>query len=238
VLALVGDFDTEDVLRKVDRAFGSIVAGPKPPAMLLEEPPQRGERRLIVRWRSKVPRLAIAFHAPQIAVADSYGLQVLAVVLAEGKASRLYQRMVENEQSVTFVTAEYGESKDPTLFHIRAEARGDHSIDEVEASIQDELASICRNGISEHELDRAKHQIEAHFILSRERTLDQAILLGQIETLLGLDYIDSYLQRINAVTAADVALVCANYLTEDNQTVAQLLSDGSNVEEEDESEAE
>ena len=63
-------------------------------------------------------------------------------------------------------------------------------------------------------------------------------MLGQIETLLGLDYIDSYLQRINAVTAADVALVCANYLTEDNQTVAQLLSDGSNVEEEDESEAE
>ena len=238
VLALVGDFDTEDVLRKVDRAFGSIAAGPKPPAMLLEEPPQRGERRLIVRWRSKVPRLAIAFHAPQIAAVDSYGLQVLGVVLAEGKASRLYQRMVENEQSVTFVTAEYGESKDPTLFHIRAEARGDHSIDEVEASIQDELASICRNGISEHELDRAKHQIEAHFILSRERTLDQAILLGQIETLLGLDYIDSYLQRINAVTAADVALVCANYLTEDNQTVAQLLSDGSNVEEEDESEAE
>jgi zinc protease len=238
VLALVGDFDAEDVLRKVDRAFGSIAAGPKPPAMLLEEPPQRGERRLIVRWRSKVPRLAIAFHAPQIAAVDSYALQVLGVVLAEGKASRLYQRMVEKEQSVTFVTAEYGESKDPTLFHIRAEARGDHSIDEVEASIQDELASICRNGISEHELDRAKHQIEAHFILSRERTLDQAILLGQIETLLGLDYIDSYLQRINAITAADVALACANYLTEDNQTVAQLLSDGSNAEEEDESEAE
>ena len=237
-LALVGDFDSEDVLRKVDRAFGSIPAGPKPPAMVLEEPPQRGERRLIVRWRSKVPRLAIAFHAPQIAAGDSYALQLLAVVLAEGKASRLYQRMVEKEQSVTFVTAEYGESKDPTLFHIRAEARGDHSIDEVEVSIQDELASICRNGISEHELDRAKHQIEAHFILSRERTLDQAILLGQIETLLGLDYIDSYLQRINALTAADVALVCANYLTQDNQTVAQLLSDGSNVEEEDESEAE
>ncbi|HEU5239822.1 MAG TPA: pitrilysin family protein, partial [Pyrinomonadaceae bacterium] len=134
ILALVGDFDTDDVLRKVDRAFGSIPAGPAPPPMLLEEPPQRGERRLVVRWRSKVPRLAIAFHAPQIAVGDSYALQVLAVVLAEGKASRLYQRMVEREQSVTFVTAEYGESKDPTLFHIRAEARGEHSIDAVEAS--------------------------------------------------------------------------------------------------------
>ena len=81
-----------------------------------------------------------------------------------------------------------------------------------------------------HELDRAKHQIEAHFILTRERTLDQAILLGQIETLHGLDYIDLYLQRINAVTASDIASVCSRYLNEDNRTVAFMLSDGAGSE--------
>jgi len=205
--------------------------------MLLQEPPQRGERRLIVRWRSKVPRLAIAYHAPNIAAPDSYALQVLAVVLAEGKASRLYQRMVEREQSVTFVSAEYGEAKDPTLFHIRAEGRGDHSINEIEASIHDEVSKISTDGVSTHELDRAKHQIEAHFILSRERTLDQAILLGQIETLLGLNYIDTYLQRIDAVNAADVADVCRRYLNENSRTVAQLLTDGSEGDGEDDGEA-
>src|SRR5215468_5805506 len=194
-LVIAGDFDTDDVLRKVDQAFGSIPAGTNPPPMLLREPDQRGERRLVVRWRSKVPRLAMAYHAPHIAEQYSYALQVLAVVLAEGKASRLYQRMVEREQTVTFVSAEYGEAKDPTLFHIRSEARGDHSADEIESSIYDELANVVTNGISTHELDRAKHQIEAHFILSRERTLDQAILLGQIETLHGLTYIDTYLQH-------------------------------------------
>src|SRR5499433_1896340 len=156
-LVISGDFDTESLLKAVDRAFGSIPAGPSPGPMLLEEPPQRGERRLIVRWRSKVPRLAIAYHAPQIAAPDSYALQVLAVVLAEGKASRLYQRMVEREQSVTFVSAEYGESKDPTLFHIRAEGRGDHSIYDIEASIHNELAKISNEGVTTHELDRAKH---------------------------------------------------------------------------------
>jgi len=237
VLVIVGDFNTDDVLKKVDGAFGSIPAGPQPTPMLLEEPSQRGERRLIVRWRSKVPRLAIAYHAPKIAAPDTYALQVLAVALAEGKASRLYQRMVEREQTVTFVSAEYGESKDPTLFHIRAEARGDHSINEVEASIHDELLTISREGVSAHELDRAKHQMEAHFILSRERTLDQAILLGQIETLYGLSYIDSYLEHIDAVTADDVAAVCSRYLNENNRTVAQLLSDGSEADEEDGSEA-
>src|SRR5215471_17816118 len=236
-LVIAGDFDTDSTLKKVDAAFGRIPIGPAPAPMLLEEPVQRGERRLLVRWRSKIPRLAVAYHAPQIAGADSYALQVLAVVLAEGKASRLYQRMVEREQSVTFVSAEYGESKDPTLFHIRAEGRGDHSIYDIEASIHDELANISRDAVSTHELDRAKHQIEAHFILSRERTLDQAILLGQIETLYGLNYIDSYLQHINDVTAADVASVCTRYLNENNRTVAQLLSDGSDADAEDDSEA-
>src|SRR2546428_7887365 len=236
-LVLAGDFETDQALAKVERAFGSIPTGTPPPSMLLKEPPQRGERRLIVRWRSKVPRLAIAYHAPQIAHVDSYALQVLGVVLSEGKASRLYQRLVEREQSVTFVSAEYGESKDPTLFHIRAEARGDHSIAEIESSIYKELDSIAAGELSQHELDRAKHQIEAHFILSRERTLDQAILLGQIETLYDLDYIDSYLPRINAVTAADVAAACSRYLNEDSRTVALLLSDGSEPVEDDESEA-
>jgi len=206
--------------------------------MLLAEPQQRGERRLVVRWRSKVPRLAIAYHAPEIAVTASYALQLLAVVLTEGKASRLYQRMVEREQTVTFVSAEYGESKDPTLFHIRAEGRGDHSIDEIETSIHHELAKIVREGVTTQELNRAKHQIEAHFILSRERTLDQAILLGQIETLYGLGYIDSYLSHIHGVSQADIADVCKRYLTEDNRTVAQLLNDGSEAhDEEDDGEA-
>src|SRR6185295_5006542 len=227
ILVIAGDFDTEDVLKKVDRMFSSLPAGTPPPPMRLEEPPQRGERRLFVRWRSKVPRLAMAYHAPRIAHPDSYALQVMAVVLAEGKASRLYQRMVEREQTVTFVSAEYGESKDPSMFHIRSEARGEHSIDAVEASIHDELANVSANGVNMDELNRAKHQIEAHFILSRERTLDQAILLGQIETLYGLDYIDSYLSRINAVAVADVADVCGRYLNENNRTVGQLLSDGS-----------
>lgn len=237
ILVIAGDFDTNRVLSEVADSFSSIPAGPAPPPMLLAEPPQRGERRLVVRWRSKVPRLAIAYHAPQIAAADSYALQVLAVVLAEGKASRLYQRMVEREQAVTFVTAEYGEAKDPTLFHIRAEARGSHSIEAIEASIYDELGRIVSHGVTAHELERATHQMEAHFILSRERTLDQAILLGQIEVLSGLDYIESYLQRVAAVTTGGVADVCSRYLNENNRTVGRLLSDGSDNNDGDENEA-
>jgi zinc protease len=237
ILVLAGDFETDQVLGKVSKLFGSIPAGTPAPAMTLEEPPQRGERRIVVRWRSKVPRISIAYHAPEIAHADTYALQVLAVILAEGKASRLYQRMVEREQAVNFVSAEFGEAKDPTLFHIRSEARGSHSMDEMEASIYDELRQVADKGVTVQELDRAKHQIEAHFILSRERTLDQAILLGQMETIGTLDYVDSYVRNISSVTSEQIAEVCQRYLKENNRTVGLLLSDGSEDNEEDEIEA-
>jgi predicted Zn-dependent peptidase len=224
---IAGDFKTDLVLESVFRHFAHIPAVPPAAPVTIVEPEQNGEKRIAVRWRSKVPRIAIAYHAPEIAHADSYVLQVLGVILAEGKASRLYQRMVEREQNVTFVTAEYGESKDPTLFHIRAEGRADHTAEAIEASIYDELRSVANGGITAAELERAKHQIQAHFILSRERTIDQAILFGQLEVIHSADYIESYLQRVSAVTADDLAAACARFLKEDNRSVGHLLPDGS-----------
>jgi zinc protease len=227
ILSIAGDFDTDRVLDEVVRRFGAIPAGRPTAPIHISEPEQNGEKRILVRWRSRVPRIAIAYHAPAIAGAGSYALQLLGIILSEGKSSRLYQRLVERDQSVTFVSADYGESKDPTLFHIRAEARGRHSAEEIEASIYDELARINSGGITEAELERAKHQIQAHFVLSRERTADQAMLFGQIETLCGLNYIDSYIQRISAVTPDEVSAACASVLSGDNRTVGYLVPDGN-----------
>jgi zinc protease len=157
----------------------------------------------------------------------------LNLILTEGKTSRLYQRLVEREQSVTFISADYGESRDPTLFHFRAEARGEHTAEEIEASLYEEMKSIVSEGVTQRELDRAKHQVEAHFVLSRERAQDQAMLFGQIESLHGTGYIDTYLEKISATTSADVMSVCSRYFTEKNRTVGYLVSDGSAATEED-----
>jgi len=135
--------------------------------------------------------------------------------------------LVEREQSVTFASAEYAESKDPTLFHIRAEARGDHTAEEIEASIHEELDRIVNEGATTQELDRSKHLVQAHFILSRERAVDQAMLLGQVEALYGLSYIETYLDKISSIAPEDVASVCSKYLTAANRTVGYLIPDGS-----------
>lgn len=232
ILSIAGDFDSDRVLDEVVMRFGGIPAGRQSAPVNISEPEQNGEKRILVRWRSRVPRIAIAYHAPAIADPRSYALQLLGIILSEGKSSRLYQRLVERDQTVTFVSADYGESKDPTLFHIRAEGRGLHTAEEIEASIYEELSRVVSDGVTEAELERAKHQIQAHFVLSRERTADQAMLFGQIESLCGLSYIDTYIRRISAITSAEVSAVCASVLGENNRTVGYLVPDGTVSEDE------
>ena len=222
-LVLVGDFRTGRALEQVRERFGAIASGAAAGGAIALEPEQTAERRFRLAWRSDVPRLAVAYRAPCIGHPDSYALQVLAVVLAEGKPSRLYQRLVERDRSVTFVTAEYGESRDETLFHVRAEGRGDVSLEAIEAGIDDEIDRIAAGPIDLGALDRAKRQIEAHFVFSMERAMDQALLFGQIESLDRLEYVDSYLQRIRAVDAADVARVTGEYLSRATRTVGWLV---------------
>jgi zinc protease len=225
-LVVVGDFETPRVVDGVRAAFGDIRAGKaEREARVDREPPQTAERRFEIPWRSEVPRIALAFHAPPIAHPDSYALQVLAVLLTEGKASCLYQRVVEKERLATFVSAEYAESMDPTLFYVRAEGRSGVATEAIEASVEDELERLASTPPALPELARAEHQIEAHFVFSMERFLDQAMLYGQIATIDRLDYIDQYLPRIRAVTSDDVSRVVREYLGHGNRTVGRIVFD-------------
>jgi zinc protease len=225
-VVLVGDFDTGHAIDRVAAAFAGIPGTGRPPGdTVAGELPQESERRFEIPWRSEVPRLALAYHAPRIGHPDSYALQVLAVLLSEGKASRLYQRLIERDRLATFVSAEYGESLDETLFYIRAEGRGSVSTLAIESSVDAELASLIAAPVSESELSRAKHQIEAHFVFSMERFLDQAMLYGQIATIDRLDYIDHYLPRIREVTADDLSRVSREYLGQSKRTAGRLVPD-------------
>src|SRR5262245_2696919 len=82
-LVLAGDFETDPVLEKVVQRFSSLTRTISTAEVTTVEPTQRGEKRLEVEWRSKVPRLAVAYHAPEIAHPDSYALQVLGLILTE-----------------------------------------------------------------------------------------------------------------------------------------------------------
>ncbi len=241
-LVVVGDFNTDEAIQKIEDLFGQIPAGPEVKPLRIVEPPQRGEKRVVVKKETPVERLLIGYHAPAVGDADSYPIQVAEAILATGKSSRLYQRLVERDESVTTADATYHDHIDPSLFYIQAELKPGFKLEAVEQAIHEEIERLKNKDLSEAEIEKAKRQIEADLVLSHEEPLQQAILLGQYETIAtderipedsrGYNYLNTLLPRIRAVTAKDIARVAKKYLNEDNRTVGYLVSDDAQSREE------
>ena len=235
-LVVAGDFDTVEVLQKIEDLFGPIPPGPVIAPLSILEPPQRGEKRLVVKKQTPVERLLIGYHAPEVAHPDSYALKVAEAILSTGKSSRLYQRLVERDRSVTKADASYHDHIDPSLFYFQAELKPGFKLADVERATFEEIDRLKRGDISPAEIDKAKRQIEASLVLSSEEPLQQATLLGQYETIAfgehvpedsrGYHYLDTLLKRVAAVTTAEIATASQKYFTEDNRTVGYLISDG------------
>lgn len=234
-LVIAGDFDADEAHRKVEELFGAIPSGPEAAPFRLAEPPQRGEKRLLVKKETPVERLIIGYHAPAVAHPDSYALKVAEALLATGKSSRLYQRLVEQDQSVTKADASYHDHIDPSLFYFQHELKPGFNLPDVERATYDEIDRLKRGDTSPGEIQKVKRQIEAALVLSSEEPLQQAMLLGQFETIAngervpadsrGYQYLDTLSDRIAAVTIDDVARVASDYFTEDNRTVGYLINE-------------
>ncbi|HXG66068.1 MAG TPA: pitrilysin family protein [Blastocatellia bacterium] len=232
-LVIVGDFHTGEVTATVERLFGPIPAGPAPRPLRITEPPQKGEKRVIVKKETPVERLLIGYHAPAVAHPDSYVLHVIEAILSTGKSSRLYQRLVDGDQSVTSASATYHDHIDPSLFYFQAELKPGFRLPDVEKAIYDEIDRLKNEPVSEATLEKARRQIEADLVLGNEEPLNQAILLGQFETIAtgshipedsrGYHYLDTLLDRIHAVRAEDVMRAARRYFTQDNRTVGYLV---------------
>jgi len=241
-LVVVGDFDSVEVVQKIEDLFGRIPPGPLVAPPNIVEPSQRGEKRLVVKKQTPVERLLIGYHAPEVGHPDSYALKVAEAVLSTGKSSRLYQRLVERDQSVTKADASYHDHIDPSLFYFQAELKPGFKLADVEHAICEEIDRLKRGDIPGAETDKAKRQIEASLVLSSEEPLQQATLLGQYETIAfdehvpansrGYHYLDTLLERVAGVTVEEIAMAAQKYFTEDNRTVGYLIDDGEPGEEE------
>jgi zinc protease len=235
ILVLVGDFSTEEAHETIEELFSSIPAGPEARPVRIIEPPQRGEKRVVVRKETPVERLLIGYHAPAVAHTDSYVLHVIEAILSTGKSSRLYRRLVEDDKSVTSASASYHDHVDPSLFYIQAELKPGFQLEGVERAIYEEIERLKSGEVAASEIERVKRQIEADLVLSHEEPMQQAVLLGQYEAtavgdrvpeeLRGYRYLDSFLDRIRDVTIEDVVRCSKKYLDEDNRTVGYLIND-------------
>jgi zinc protease len=223
-LVVVGDFKKEEILLRIEKAFGSYPKGVVPNQERDKEPSQLGERRIFVKKEAQLPAIFIAYHVPNLREPDSYVLEVMATLLSGGKSSRLYQNLVREKRLVLSTDADYSFlSHDPYLFFLSAEPLPKTETSEVEKALDQEIERLQKELVSERELEKAKNQMEASFVFGQDSIFYQAMVLAQHEMAFNWRAIDDYLPSIRKVTPEDIRRVAKKYLNPDNRTVGILI---------------
>jgi zinc protease len=228
IVVAVGDFDGNQVMKQIADAFGSIRNSAKPPPVDELEPPQDGERRVVVRHAANLPAFAAAWHAPNYQNAtDAYALEIAGEILGDGKSSRLYKDLVMDKQMVESADVEFEmTSFDPNLLWVSAQMRPGIKSDDVIAELDRQLALIRDQPVANDELQKAKNLEEAGFVFAQDSVFEQASQLGLYQMLGSYKMVDQYLALIDKVTAADVQRVAKKYLVDTNRTLGVLVPTG------------
>jgi len=223
-LVVVGDFKKEDLLPRIEKAFGPYSKGEAPQQKMGLEMPRVGERRIFVKREAQLPSIVMGYHVPNLREPDSYVLEVIATVLSAGKSSRLYQSLVREKRLAFGADADHSLlSRDPSLFYVSADIFPGKEISEVEKAIDHEIERLQKEPVGERELEKAKNQLEAAFVFGQDSMFNQARLLANYEIARDWKEIDDYLPSIRKVTAEDIQRVAKRYLVPDNRTVGILI---------------
>jgi zinc protease len=232
-VVVVGDVDTDDVLARVEKQFGSIPPGPAPRRVSVVEPEQLGERRVEVSREGTTAYLKLAYHAPAVGDPDFMPMLVLDAILSGAKglnlwssfrtpppqrSARLYRALVERRLA-SAVGAGLLPTEHPFLYLISATAMEGVRPQDVEGAATATLDEVARNGITERELVKAKSQLRARLVFENDSVTNLGHQLGYFQTVARLDIYQDAPNRIAAVTQDQVEGVAKKYLRTDRRTV-------------------
>jgi zinc protease len=224
IVTAVGDFKATEVLAKIRAKFGKIAQGPPTPPVLAVEPPQNGERRVTVKKQAQLPIVYIGFHVPNHASADAFALEMLSTILSEGRASRLYRRLVYERQLALEAGGDYNYfSQDPNLFWFWGTPMPGQAPEAIEKALLAEMEALKKEPVTDEELQRARNQVEATFVFQEDSVHRRAALLARFELIGGYTEKDRFLEHVRAVTAADIQRVARAYFPDDKKNVGVLL---------------
>ncbi|MBX3591723.1 MAG: insulinase family protein [Burkholderiaceae bacterium] len=229
ILVVVGDVSGEEVYRLAERTYGRIEPHALPERKPQNEPPQRGLRRVWVKAPAENPYVIMGFKVPRLSDVgrdtEPYALELLAAVLDADENGRLTRDIVRGSRVANQVGASYGlVARGPALFVLDGTPAQGRSTEDVERALRAEIARIARDGVRDDELRRIKTQYVASQIYKRDSIMSQAMEMGGLE-ISGFSHADAdrILERIRAVTAADVQAVAGKYFGDDALTVATLV---------------
>ena len=229
-LAIAGDVTPRDARQLAERYFGDIPRGPTvtrptPPPVLLG-----ADVFATLEDRVQMPRVYNAWHTQKAFASDDAGLDVLANVLAGGRSSRLYRRLVYQLQIASDVVAFQDGSRLDGKFELWVTARPGHTLGELQRVVDEEVRKLADAGPTLREVQRAQNTFEAQFLSRMERVGSfggKADQLSFYTYFVGTpDYFQRDLDRYLNVTPADVQRIARAYLADAHRVVLSVVPQG------------
>jgi zinc protease len=228
-LVVVGDFDPAQLDKWVDKYFAPIAKPDRPlPRVQVKEPPRKSEIRLTEYGRNDLPAVGFTYLTPRQADPDMDALRVADAILSAGESSRLYNALVYTQQLAAEVNSAADTREDASLFLLTAVLSEGKKAEDAEKSLLAEIKKLQDAPVSAAELDKAKNQIITNQLRRRETGDGKALALGEAAVLLGdPGRVNTDLERLQAVTAADVQRVMKKYFPDSNRLVLYYLPEAT-----------
>jgi zinc protease len=229
-LVVAGDIEPADARRKVEKWFSDVPRGAPVPPIAAPPAVLTSEKRLTLEDHVQLPRLYLAWLSPRLFAPGDEAMNVLSRVLASGKNSRLYKRLVYDLQIAQDVSASQNSGPLGSAFILIVTAREGHGLSEIEKVVSEELAKVKRDPPATRELERAVNQIEAAFYGGLERVGGfggKADQLNAYEFYAGRpDYFAEDLARYTSLDPDDILAVANRYLRDDARLVLSVVPQG------------
>ena len=222
-LILVGDFDPQETLRLVKHHFeaipgGSVSAG-SGESTVVEKP----SRRVIVEKPQVLPIVMLGFVSPPAADADSYVLEVLSHVFLKRAHPLVSRLLIGPSKSASAAAGDYAPRRYPTLFWIHAVAKTGSGHVAVEEDLWSVVDSLRAGGITEEDIQIAKHRILAAYYMEQEDVLKRGMKLGESELVASWQRRDEFESHIRAIKLSDALRVMDTYVSRDNGIAGWLV---------------
>jgi zinc protease len=232
-LVVVGDVDTDEVLRAAEKHFASIPSGSRIDRRRPAEPKQLGERRVLLEREGTTAYLKYAWHAPAATDPDFLPMLVLDAGLTGAKGlnlwssfrgvppqrkARLYNAIVERGLA-SAISGSLLATHEPFLYNLSLTVTEGVALEDVEQATNAEIDCIRQQGLTEVEVARGKRQLRARLVFENDSVTNIAHQIGYFETVVGSGYFDTLNVRLAAVTPAQVAEVAARRLAPERRTI-------------------
>ena len=222
VLIVVGDFDQQQLDAWVDKYFGKIAKPTTPiPRVTAQEPPRTTEKRYDETGPNvPLPAVAITYLTPPASSPDADVLRVAEAILSEGDSSRLYQSLVYSQQVAQEAFGQADLRQGPGIFVFGAILASDKKPADAERALLAELKKMQDAPVTKAELDKAVNQLVASQLRERETNNGKAFAIGNAAVILGdATRVNTDIEHLQAVTAADIQRVMKKYFSDTNRVV-------------------